>query len=85
MKKLSVSITLPDNGGIAFFGPLTGAPTAKSTSINSYPNQRMYICPSQDPVEVGKTLMTMLADLRLSDVPITPPVDLDKEIEDITF
>lgn len=81
MKRLSISINLPDNGGITFFGPL--APPSTTKLPTNYNRQRMYICASQDPLEVGQTLMAMLADLQMSDTPIT--VDLDKEIGDISF
>ena len=83
MKKLSIAINLPDNGGITFFGPLI-ATTAASKVPASYREQRMYICANQDPLEVGKTLMAMLADLQMSDTTI-PAADLDKEIGEITF
>lgn len=83
MKKLSVAINLPDNGGITFFGPLMS--TTAGTKIPASPNrQRMYICANQDPLEVGQTLMAMLADLQMSDTPI-PATDLDKDIGEITF
>ena len=77
MKKLSLSITLPDNGGVAFFGPLM-ATSVSSKSPGTYNNQRMYICPTSDPAEVGKTLMAMLADLAMTD-PISK-VDADIDI-----
>lgn len=82
MKKLSIAINLPDNGGITFFGPLM-APS-KSPGYDPYHNQRMYICASQDPLEVGQTLMAMLADLRMSDTPVNAS-DLDREVGEITF
>lgn len=82
MKKLSIAINLPDNGGITFFGPLMAQPS--KPSADPYRNQRMYICANQDPLEVGQTLMAMLADLRMSDVP-TPATDLDRDVGEITF
>jgi len=72
MKKLSLSISLPDNGGITFFGPLMAPSTTKVPS--QYHQQRMYISASQDPLEVGQTLMAMLADLQMSDTPIKPGI-----------
>lgn len=75
MKKISLAINLPDNGGITFFGPLTASAT--STKIpTSYDKQRMYICANQDPLEVGQTLLAMLADLQMSE-PISK-VSLDE-------
>lgn len=82
MKRLQLSISLPDNGGITFVGPIQTTPTK---SAISYHGTRMYICANQDPAEVGKTLMAMLADLQMSDRPIPPSTDLDKELGDITF
>jgi hypothetical protein len=75
MKKLSLSISLPDNGGITFFGPLSGTPTSVKAPY-SYDKQRMYICANQDPLEVGQTLLAMLADLQMSE-PISK-VSLDE-------
>jgi hypothetical protein len=76
MKRISIAITLPDNGGISFFGPLSSA--AAAAASKSYPTsssqQRMYISANQDPLEVGKTLMAMLADLQMSDTPIKPGI-----------
>ncbi|WP_396190068.1 hypothetical protein [Flavobacterium sp.] len=78
MKKLSLSISLPDNGGITFFGPLVPSAAAKmGTPDNMYRNQRMYISANQDPLEVGKTLMAMLADLQMSEAPIKPEFEVD--------
>ena len=75
MKRLQISISLPDNGGITFVGPLVPASaTTKSTVDSMYRNQRMYISASQDPLEVGQTLMAMLADLQMSDTPIKPGI-----------
>jgi hypothetical protein len=85
MKKLSVAINLPDNGGITFFGPLMSPPTTKQVHDGGhYSRQRMYICASQDPLEVGQTLMAMLADLQMSDKPIAE-TDLEREIGEIQF
>jgi hypothetical protein len=53
-------------------------------SADPYRNQRMYICASQDPLEVGQTLMAMLADLQMSDKPIAE-TDLEREIGEIQF
>ena len=83
MKKLNIAINLPDNGGITFFGPLITTPTASKVPA-SYRDQRMYLCASQDPEEVGKVLMAMLADLQMSERPI-PTADLDREVGEITF
>lgn len=80
MKKISIAINLPDNGGITFFGPLIAMNSKAPVSPN---RQRMYLCASQDPAEVGKVLMAMLADLQMSDTPIT--ADLDREVGEITF
>jgi len=80
MKRLQLSISLPDNGGITFVGPVQTTPT-KSTG--PYAGVRMYISASQDPIEVGKTLMAMLADLQMSDAPIK--TDLERELGEITF
>lgn len=71
MKKVSLSISMPDNGGITFFGPLVASATSTKGPYN-YDKQRMYICANQDPLEVGKTLMAMLADLQMSETPIKP-------------
>lgn len=79
MKKISIAINLPDNGGITFFGPLVGVNSKAPVNPSK---QRMYLCASQDPEEVGKVLMAMLADLQMSDTPIT---DLDREVGEITF
>jgi hypothetical protein len=80
MKKVTLAINIPDNGGITFFGPLT---SMASKSPISYDNshQRMYICAKQDPLEVGQTLLAMLADLQLSE----PISTLDVDIPDISF
>jgi hypothetical protein len=75
MKKLSLSISMPDNGGITFFGPLMASPTSAKMPYN-YDKQRMYICANQDPLEVGQTLLAMLADLQMSE-PISK-VSLDE-------
>lgn len=77
MKRLQLSINLPDNGGISFFGPIQTTPTKSP----AYHNQRMYICPSSDPAEVGKTLMAMLADLAMTD----PISKVDVDVPDISF
>lgn len=76
MKRFQLSISLPDNGGISFFGPLQ----TTSSKMPAHHGQRMYICPTSDPAEVGKTLMAMLADLSMSD----PIAKVDAEI-DISF
>ena len=77
MKKISLSINLPDNGGITFFGPLMASPTVKQVHDGGhYSKQRMYICANQDPLEVGQTLLAMLADLQMSE-PISK-VSLDE-------
>ncbi len=73
MKRISIAITLPDNGGISFFGPLSSMASKVPTSYDVR-NQRMYISANQDPLEVGKTLMAMLADLQMSDTPIKPGI-----------
>jgi hypothetical protein len=84
MKKLSLSISLPDNGGITFFGPLIPASSSpKIPGGGVYQHQRMYISASQDALEVGKTLMAMLADLQMSDTPIKPGI-ASEEI-DVSF
>lgn len=82
MKRLSIAINLPDNGGITFFGPLQSQMSKSPTHHPS--NQRMYLCPSHDPAEVGKALMAMLADLQMSGQQI-PSAELDKELADIQF
>jgi hypothetical protein len=76
MKKLSLSISMPDNGGITFFGPLMAQPTSGKAYSPNYDRQRMYICANQDPLEVGQTLLAMLADLQMSE-PISK-VSLDE-------
>jgi hypothetical protein len=70
MKRITVAISLPDNGGITFFGPLSAAMASKSPS--SVGQQRLYLCANHDPLEVGKTLLAMLADLQMSDAPLKP-------------
>jgi hypothetical protein len=71
MKRLQLSISLPDNGGITFVGPVQ---TTSTKSSVPYAGVRMYISANQDPLEVGKTLMAMLADLQMSDTPIKPGI-----------
>jgi len=78
MKKLSLSISMPDNGGITFFGPLA-APSSTKLPY-TYDKQRMYICANQDPLQVGQTLLAMLADLQMSE----PLSSIDTEV-DIKF
>ena len=79
MKRLNIAINLPDNGGITFFGPLTSSTSKAPINPNRH---RMYISATSDPEEVGKVLMAMLADLQMSDNPVT---DLDREIGEIQF
>ena len=74
MKRICISITLPDNGGISFFGPLSPAAAASKSYPTSSSQQRVYINASQDPLEVGQTLMAMLADLQMSDTPLKPGI-----------
>jgi hypothetical protein len=80
MKKVTLAINIPDNGGITFFGPLTSMASKSSISYNNG-HQRMYICANQDPLEVGQTLLAMLADLQLSE----PISTVDADIPDISF
>jgi hypothetical protein len=80
MKRISIAITLPDNGGISFFGPLSPAAVPSKSYATNSGQQRMYISANQDPLEVGKTLMAMLADLQMSDTPIKPGI-APEEIE----
>jgi hypothetical protein len=75
MKRITVSISLPDNGGITFFGPLSAAVASKSPS--GVGQQRLYLCANHDPLEVGKTLLAMLADLQMSEAALKPEIDVD--------
>ncbi len=76
MKKLSLSISMPDNGGITFFGPLSSM-ASKVPSSYDYTKQRMYICANQDPLQVGQTLLAMLADLQMSEPLVKAEADVD--------
>lgn len=84
MKKIVVSIVLPDNGGIVFTGPLlpSGSTTKAASASYSYdyPKQRMYISAGQDPLEVGQTLLAMLADLQLSEARMQPAAAPEPDI-----
>ena len=73
MKRIQLSISLPDNGGISFFGPIQTTPT----KMPAHHGQRMYICPTSDPAEVGKILMAMLADLAMTDPVSKVGADID--------
>lgn len=72
MKRLSIAITLADNGGMTMLGPL--APTTASKNPSDHSKQRMYISPNLDPLTVGTNLLAMLADISMAgDKPAVVP------------
>lgn len=77
MKRLSIAITVADNGGMTMFGPLTTQAPTKSPP--DFSKQRMYISPTMDPLVVGTNLLAMLADLAMTEAAAlkTPVTDLE--------
>lgn len=68
MKRISIAITVADNGGMTMFGPLSLA-TQTAAKNNDHSKQRMYISPTMDPLTVGSNLLAMLADLAMTEKP----------------
>jgi hypothetical protein len=81
MKSIKLELLFPDNGGVLLHHNPAMAGSKMPTPSG---RQKLYMCTTLDPAEVGATLMAMLADMHMTDAyPL--PSDLDKEIEAIQF
>lgn len=83
MKRLSIAITLADNGGMTMFGPL--ALSQGSKTLAEQAKQRMYISHNLDPLTVGTNLLAMLADLAMTEKEPSNVVPKSSQSDDVPF
>lgn len=83
MKRIKLELLFPDNGGVVMHHNPDISGSKSATGYN--PRQKLYMSASLDPLEVGTTLMAMMADLRMTEADVATAVDLDREVGEITF
>lgn len=63
MKRLTIALTVSDNGCLSFFGPLQSMATKAPVDTTA---QRQYVSRTLRPLEVGQTLLALITDLNLT-------------------
>lgn len=63
MKRITLALTVSDNGCLSFYGPLNSLATKQPVDPSK---QRQYVARSLKPLEVGQTLLAIITDLQLT-------------------
>lgn len=72
MKRMSISITVSDNGCLAFYGPLVAQTSTAAKNNSTKPC--FYVARTMDAKDVGESLLAFIADATMTnDKPVFTP------------